>query len=209
MATHAHFSGEFGAQKMTKKLEKDPAYRAARAQHFAREAHAAHTAHAASASTSDKAKHALVIEHATQMAAKHGKAAQRLAPGSEHAAMGKSAMESAKNGPPTSMPHTAEHANKTEIPSQMTTLAQQHASHAARELSKTAYKISALAQIHGSSSKAHMDAASAHDKAAKRNAAVGNHNIAAEHQDSAVLHKSAADHLLKSKSNTKTTATTY
>ena len=95
--THAHYAGEFGSQKMTKSLEKDPAYRAARAQHFANEAHAAVAAHANATSHADKASHALVAAHAMKMAEKHAKAAAKLAPGSEHAAAGKAAHESAKS----------------------------------------------------------------------------------------------------------------
>jgi len=84
MTTHAHFAGEFGSQKMTKTLEKDPAYRAARAEHFAREAHAAKDAHGKSAGA-ERAKQALVVAHAATMASKHARAAAKLAPGSEHA----------------------------------------------------------------------------------------------------------------------------
>lgn len=95
--THAHYAGEFGAQKMTKKLEKDPAYRVARAEHFAKMADEAKLLHSAAISKSDKASHALVIVHAAKMAAKHANALKKLVPGEkELIARGVKARDEAK-----------------------------------------------------------------------------------------------------------------
>lgn len=99
MPTHAHYAGEFGARPLTKALEKDPAYRAARAEHFANEAHAANAAHATAHAAGQKAeagKHALVAAHAEKMAAKHTNAVVKLAPVSEHAANARAAHEGAR-----------------------------------------------------------------------------------------------------------------
>lgn len=95
MSTHAHFAGEFGAQKMTKKLEKDPAYRAARAHHYAGEAQVAAETHRTSASKSERAAAALVVAHAEKRTKSHALAAEKLAPGSTHAAEAKAAHASA------------------------------------------------------------------------------------------------------------------
>jgi hypothetical protein len=81
MTTHAHFAGEFGAQKMTKKLEKDPVYRTARAEYFAKEAHQARFDHANATSPSEKATLALTIAHAASRAKSHAEAVKKLAPG--------------------------------------------------------------------------------------------------------------------------------
>lgn len=96
MSTHGHYPGEFGAQQMTKKLEKDPAYRAARAEHFANEAQTSNIAHAHATSAADRGAHALVAAHAQKMAAKHMRAAAELAPGSEHAQYAKMAHDTAE-----------------------------------------------------------------------------------------------------------------
>lgn len=84
MSTHAHYAGEFGAMKMTKKLEKDPAYRAARAEHYAREAQSASEAHRTAITHAARAEHALIVAHAEKRTKSHAAAATKLAPGSEH-----------------------------------------------------------------------------------------------------------------------------
>lgn len=89
--THAHYAGEFGPSQQRGKApsaNKDPAYRASRAQHYAGVAKAASEAHAAAHSTGMKAeaaKHALIVAHAEKRASLHASAAAKLAPGSEHA----------------------------------------------------------------------------------------------------------------------------
>lgn len=91
MSTHAHYPGEFGARQQTSTLAKDPAYRAARAEHFAREAQRAGEAHRTAESHVDRAMHATVVAHAAQMARKHARAAEKMAPGTEHARYAKEA----------------------------------------------------------------------------------------------------------------------
>ena len=115
--THAHYAGEFGSQKMTKALEKDPAYRAARAHHFAREAHTAADSYHAADTAADKGKHALVVAHAEKMAAKHAKAAKRLAPGSAHEVEGREGHEEAKKA----SARIGEHTVKAEVKSEKKT----------------------------------------------------------------------------------------
>lgn len=78
--THAHYAGEFGAQPMTKKLEKDPEYRAARAQYFAKIAKKAAQHHASATDATDRAQYALAMAHAAKMAAKHAHAVKKIAP---------------------------------------------------------------------------------------------------------------------------------
>lgn len=89
--THEHFAGEFGPTQQRGKAtaaNKDPAYRAARAQHYAGIAHASNIAHAsahASGMKAEAAKHALVAAHAEKRAALHSRTAAKLAPGSPYA----------------------------------------------------------------------------------------------------------------------------
>jgi len=107
MSTHAHYKEEFGPRKqklkktlqkssqtpksagtdgsakLSKKNENDVNYRAARAEHFAKEARAAHEKHAAAKTPAEKAEHLATIAHAEQRAGVHSRFVTKHAPGSE------------------------------------------------------------------------------------------------------------------------------
>jgi chemotaxis protein histidine kinase CheA len=105
--THAHYAGEFGSarqpgkqidqasaeksaakavdgsQKLSKDNSKDPHYRAARAQHFAKEALTALTSHAKAKTPEEKLQHEATIAHAADRAAVHARFVTKVHPGSE------------------------------------------------------------------------------------------------------------------------------
>lgn len=177
--THAHYAGEFealGAKNQTSTLAKSPEYRAARAEHFARSAQAAAVAHG-SATGASRAAHALVVEHAHQMAAKHARAAAKIAPGSEHDVRAAAAHEVTKLARSSLV-------KEPPITSTETRTA------AARASTKSAFAKTKIASD-SPSVKTQEAAAAAHRAAAKTN--TGDEKTVALHERQAGHHQNRAD----------------
>ena len=182
--THEHFAGEFralGRRKITSKLAKDPAYRAARAEYFAREAQHAQMMHASAIGHTDKAAHALMVAHAMKRSRVHANAAQRLAPGSEYASRANVAHGITK------LAHDS--LTKTEPPITST----ETRTNAAKKATKDAFAKTKIAS-QSPTVKTQTDAATAHAKAATANQ--GDAKTVALHEKQAQHHRHRAETIL-------------
>lgn len=177
MSTHAHYAGQYGALRQTPKLARDPAYRAARAEHFARTAQEAAARHGGAVG-SDRAAHALVVQHAVAMSAKHARAAEQMTPGGEHATRARQAHEVARLA----------HASLTHAEPPITSTETRTA--AAKASTKSAFAKTKIASD-SPSVKTQEAAASAHRVAARANQ--GDDKTVALHERQAGHHQNRAD----------------
>lgn len=193
--THAHYQGEFGSarqpgkqvdqagagrpaakavdgsKKLSKANSKDHEYRAARAEHFAKEAQKAHAAHGAAKTPEEKLQHEATVAHAADRAAVHARFVTKAQPGSEladkatlHAKIAKHAHEDVQS----SKTETHEEAKTKKIDAQKAKDNEEKAAHVEKLKEQTA------------KAKEHADEAKKQASEAKRHAEEAKKSVASE-----------------------------